>query len=254
MSLQNSLNNRMNCQRNKVLLLNKIRLMPGISRKQLSQELRRTPATISEIVGELIAQELICEEGVTPSIRGRKPIRLNIKDRQHYFLALDIDSEKFRVAVMDFNADILEMGTGRITDYQGLENRLDAVHRMAMGLLQQYGLQWDQIEAVGCAIAAYVHPQEHYAFYSANLPEWEDLPIRRIFEEKFQLPCYIDDRSAIISLAEKYYGVARGVGNFIFLSLAIGIAMKIYVDGNLYRGVNGSAGHIGHFPVVEEGV
>ncbi len=67
------------------------------------------------------------------------------------------------------------------------------------------------------------------------------------------LPLAVENDAVAATLGENLYGVGRRARHFILLTLGTGIGGGIIVDGEIYKGHTGMAGHLGHFPVNPEG-
>lgn len=82
--------------------------------------------------------------------------------------------------------------------------------------------------------------------YAANLI-WEGIvPIASLFEEALGIPVRVTNDANAAALGEMTYGVARGMKNFIMITLGTGVGSGIVVDGNLVYGSDGFAGELGH--------
>ncbi len=67
-----------------------------------------------------------------------------------------------------------------------------------------------------------------------------------IWNQRFHLPIYIDNEANLAALGEYYFGVARNIDNFIYLTSDIGLGGGIVIEGRLFRGGHGYGGEIGH--------
>lgn len=81
----------------------------------------------------------------------------------------------------------------------------------------------------------------------------KDVPIAGILSKQLGMSVYVDNDVNNCALAEKLFGVCRGCSDFIWLTVSNGCGGAVYLDGRIYRGVNGTAGEIGHICVEEEG-
>lgn len=82
--------------------------------------------------------------------------------------------------------------------------------------------------------------------YAANLI-WEGIvPIGKLFEEALGIPCRVTNDANAAALGEMTYGVARGMKNFIMITLGTGVGSGIVVDGKIVYGSDGFAGELGH--------
>ncbi len=80
------------------------------------------------------------------------------------------------------------------------------------------------------------------------------MPLRRQWEARFALPVFVENDPTPAAMGEYYFGIARHVGDFIYLSTAVtGLGGGIVMDGPLYRGSSGYAGEIGHLTLDPHG-
>ena len=82
--------------------------------------------------------------------------------------------------------------------------------------------------------------------YAANLV-WDGIvPIAKLFEEALGIPVKVTNDANAAAMGEMTYGVARGMKNFIMITLGTGVGSGIVVNGELVYGCDGFAGELGH--------
>lgn len=81
----------------------------------------------------------------------------------------------------------------------------------------------------------------------------KDLPICEIFAKEFGIPFFADNDCNACALAERYFGGAKGLNSFLYLTVSTGIGGALYLDGELWYGGFWHAGEIGLFVVEEQG-
>ena len=74
-----------------------------------------------------------------------------------------------------------------------------------------------------------------------------------MWSQRFDQPIFVENEANAAALGEYYFGVARGMENFIYLSAGIGLGGGVVIDGKLFRGSSGYAGEVGHMTVDSEG-
>lgn len=79
-----------------------------------------------------------------------------------------------------------------------------------------------------------------------------NVPIAAIVSAELGVPVYIDNDANNCALAEKRFGVCRDCTDFIWLTVSNGCGGAVFTDGHIYRGINGSAGELGHICVEEQ--
>ena len=81
----------------------------------------------------------------------------------------------------------------------------------------------------------------------------EEIPLASLFENHLKVPVVLTNDANAAALGEQAYGAARGMENFIVLTLGTGVGAGIVVNGQLVYGVDGMAGELGHFTVRRDG-
>lgn len=90
-------------------------------------------------------------------------------------------------------------------------------------------------------------------FNSPNLPGWENLPLRSIFEAKYSLPVAVENDVNTIAWGEFMYGAGKGSNTMICTTLGTGLGGGIIYNGKLMRGAEYSAVEIGHMTIDYKG-
>ncbi|MDD3078635.1 MAG: ROK family protein [Paludibacter sp.] len=88
--------------------------------------------------------------------------------------------------------------------------------------------------------------------YAPNLPWKGVIPFAKMLEEKFEIPAALTNDANAAAYGEMTYGAARGMKNFIMITLGTGVGSGIIIDGKVVYGHDGFAGELGHTNVVRE--
>ncbi len=110
------------------------------------------------------------------------------------------------------------------------------------------------IGAVGISCGGPLDTQTGMIHSPPNLPGWEAVPIRSMFEEVFpDVPVAVENDANATALAEWRWGAGVGARNMVYLTQGTGIGGGLILDGRLYRGTNDLAGEVGHQTILPEG-
>lgn len=88
---------------------------------------------------------------------------------------------------------------------------------------------------------------------ATELPWPNPTPLAKMISDATGLPCRIANDANAAAAGEHAYGAARGLDNFILLTLGTGVGAGVYCDGHLLNGRNGFAAELGHVVVDPEG-
>lgn len=85
--------------------------------------------------------------------------------------------------------------------------------------------------------------------HAANLVWKGSVPVARMFEDALGIPARVTNDANAAAMGEMTYGVARGMKNFVMITLGTGVGSGIVVDGKVVYGSDGFAGELGHFVI-----
>jgi glucokinase len=113
-------------------------------------------------------------------------------------------------------------------------------------LQAEHGFAGEAIAGIGVSCGSPLDRVRGIIQAPPNLPTWVDVPIRKLLEEEFHVPCRVENDANAGAVAEHRFGAGRGTEHMIFLTLGTGLGAGIIAAGSLYLGANGDAGEIGH--------
>lgn len=112
----------------------------------------------------------------------------------------------------------------------------------------------DKIKIVGIGIGV---PNGNYYKGTVEMPtnlQWSDyVPLADWIEKHYGLPCKLTNDANAAALGEMKFGVAKGMKNFVVITLGTGLGSGFVVDGKLAYGYDGFAGELGHVVVNPNG-
>lgn len=233
---------------NRQLVLQNIYDQPQTSRANLARLTHLTRTTVSDLVGELIAEGLVEETGQGPSIGGKPPTMLNVIDNSRQIIGLDLASHEFRGAVVNLRGEICYHAS-LVVDNRDGEEALTLVFELINTLLSHTTAP---VLGIGVGSPGLIDPRKGIIRYAVNL-DWHELPLAKLIEERYHLPVHVANNSQAAAMAEITFGSNRYAKNLIVLKVGRGIAAGIVINGQSYFGDGFGAGEIGHLVFKEDG-
>ncbi len=218
------------------------------SRADLARAISVSPALITQLVKDLIADGLVIELDHSPSQGGRparllglvttagRSVGLKIAPDHLAFVDVALDGTVIRSAQEDFDASsntLLEDVGRRVAHFINGGGNLPVL-------------------GIGVAIPGTVDAQGSGIVDSYQLG-WTKVPIGPDLRRTLGLPVIVENNVNALAMAERLFGIGRSHQNFLTLTIGTGVGAAIVVDGAILRGGSGGAGEIGHVPVVENG-
>ncbi len=81
---------------------------------------------------------------------------------------------------------------------------------------------------------------------SPNFPDWRNVPLRQELAARLPLQVWVENDANAAALGEHWVGVGRGIDHLICITLGTGVGGGIILEGKLWRGMEGTAGEVGH--------
>ena len=162
---------------------------------------------------------------------------------------MDIGGTKIAAAVVAEGGRIAARGY-RLTEAQaGPRVVTDSIVATIAQAISSAGLIPRQISGIGIAAAGIIDSESGRVIFSPNIPEWREVPLKDIVQERFSLPVYLGNDATLAALGEWRFGVKKKVSDLIYITVSTGIGGGIICNGRLYTGVLGVAGEVGHMTI-----
>lgn len=236
---------------NQTVFLHLIRERQPISRADITKYTGLRAGTVSAIVNRLIKNNLVYEGTEGPSSGGRPPKNLYINAESFYVLAVDIGVLDTAFAVSDFNGRILQQKSilTEGTPENFLNRLADEIGKL---IKDQYSRA--RFAAVGVSVPGLIDRETGTLEVSPNL-EWQSVPIRKILEERLQLPVYVENDANAAAFSELWYGPVSeaNVRTLLFILVVEGLGTGLIINGELHVGSRLGLGGFGHMSIDPNG-
>ncbi len=230
---------------NRAVILQVFRTHPTLSRARLASETGLNPSTVSNIISELIQENLIRETDLIQSHTGRPGRLLEINPEGGCALGIEINIDYIEFLITDFAANVLWRKREPSTPEVGQEEIILQVSKLAKKASVFIQKCKFRLLGVGVGVPGVVDVSSGLLRFAPNL-HWVDVPIRDVLAKYFDCPIYVENEANAAALGEYYFGAVRNVKDFIYLSAGIGLGSGIVMGGKLFRGMFGYAGEAGH--------
>ncbi|HAQ18575.1 MAG TPA: sugar kinase [Prolixibacteraceae bacterium] len=120
-------------------------------------------------------------------------------------------------------------------------------------LLDFYQTEIKTVSSIGISCGGPLDSNLGVILSPPNLPGWNEVPIVKLFTEKYGIPTAIQNDANASALAEWQFGAGRGTQNMAFLTFGTGLGAGLILNGKLYAGTNDNAGEVGHIRLSDFG-
>lgn len=164
-------------------------------------------------------------------------------------LGVDIGGTGIKFGLVDRDGNIIVTDKVKTKGYPNPVKLPEDLFKWSTTQCQEHGLT-----LCGCGIGT---PNGNFykgtIDFAPNLPWKGVIPLKEYFEKTFSLPAALTNDAKAAALGEMYFGGARGMKDFIFITLGTGLGSGIVVNGNIAYGYDSLAGEVGHTIVYRNG-
>lgn len=160
------------------------------------------------------------------------------------YISIDIGGTAIKYGIICENAEIILKETLRTEAWKGGPAILKKVIGIVEHLIEQTK---GKISGICISTAGMVDTKSGSIFYSAPLiPDYAGMEFKKTLEDKFHIPCEVENDVNCAGLAEYQSGVAKGSHVAVMLTIGTGIGGCIILDGKIFHGFSNSACEVGY--------
>lgn len=229
---------------NRALVLNLLRQHGALGRNELAERTRLSSAAVTGVVAELIEQGWVIEGRSGPPRGGRPPVLLEIAYDAWHAVGVKVMEDALEVVLTNLRTEVVARNHVQLVSTEP-HALIEQVVVEARALLEASGRSPERLVGLGVGMAGVIDPAEGVCVYSPFL-HWQEVPVRRLLEEKLSRPVHLDNDVNALATAEMLFGWGKDARNFAVVTVGRGIGAGLVVNGEIYRGASGGAGELGH--------
>ncbi|MEL7122728.1 MAG: ROK family protein [Bacteroidota bacterium] len=162
-------------------------------------------------------------------------------------IGIDIGGTKTKVGLVNKDGHCLEHTFFRTREYPDLDEYLDKIKEVVDGLISKFP---EDINCLGCGVGAPNASSRNGTIVDASNLVWKGtVPIVKKLKERLNMPIKLMNDASAAALGEMLFGNARGMSDFIVITLGTGFGAGIVCNGQLVDGYDGFAGELGHIDI-----
>ena len=164
------------------------------------------------------------------------------------YIGCDLGGTNMRAAIVDVD-------TGTVLHQMSVptlarEGHADVMKRMAelcLHVIQSAGMHQDEVGGIGIGVPGVLDLDKGETLFLPNLEgTWPHVPLQRTMEEMTGLPTALLNDVRSITNGEWRFGAGRGVDTVAVFAIGTGIGGGLIINGQLYLGIGGTGGELGH--------
>ncbi len=235
-----------------------IREQGVLTRAEIAAELRSSASQASRLTAPLIKRQVVTVEPRLPYVEGRPTELLTLAERTHFVVGLDVGGLAQDAVVTNLRGAVVGSAHATGSPPDSRASIVSQLVELVDRAIADAGVPEDEILGIGVGVRAIVDPVSGVISAGPETPAWSpvwaDFDLRDLLAKALPWPrLVIDDTVRALAAAERRYGDARGIDDFVYLLADSGIGATLMIDGHPYIGPSHLAGEVGHITLDRDG-
>ncbi|MGV8832879.1 MAG: ROK family protein [Devosia sp.] len=237
-----------NRSHNRRVVLDMVRAYGPLGRTEIARRAQLTAQAVTNIVDELVGEDMLVELGRLRSGRGQPPLQFAVNPNGPMTAGVEIATDHMVTVLIDLSGQIRAQSIHPVTatdpDHILPELRRaissirasvsgDPVRLLGVGVVMPGPFEIDGMSSVG----------------PATLPGWAGLDVKAMATQAIGETVEVENDATAAAVGERLYGAGRGHSSFCFVYFGVGLGLGVIHEGRPLRGAFGNAGEIGHLGI-----
>lgn len=170
-----------------------------------------------------------------------------------YYLGIDLGGTNIAIGIIDENYKIMASGSVPTMAPRSADEIADEICTLAKSVIEKTGIDQKDFKWAGLGTPGTANCETGVIEYANNL-KFENVPIRKMLEERLGFTVYIENDANAAAYGEFMAGAAKDENSTVCITLGTGVGSGIILDGHIYHGFNYAGAEIGHTVIVVNGV
>jgi predicted NBD/HSP70 family sugar kinase len=238
---------------NRSKILEAIRTSGMISRIDIARNTGLSQALVTGLTADLIKEGLILEKQYGEYEGGRRPMLLALNPEGAFVVGVNLSVTELSVVIVNFEGVVVASYAQPLAPIRHSVSEIAvSVVRAVQACIWEANFAKEQVSGVGIGLPGLVDPDSGHIRFLPNYG-WQNVNLKELVQSKLNHPCYIDNSSNTLALAEQWFGEGKGIDNFLVVTIENGVGLGAVINGRIYRGQEGIAGEFGHITLNPDG-
>ena len=174
------------------------------------------------------------------------------EEKVMYKLGIDLGGTNIVAGVVDRDYKIIGVGKAKTRAPRPAEEIADDMAKTVFEAIENAGISIDEIDSMGIGSPGAIDSENGIVTYSNNIGFYQ-VPLAKMMKERVGKDFYIGNDANAAAYGEYIAGAGKGTKNFVAVTLGTGVGGGIIINGEIYTGLGGVGGELGHTVIHMDG-
>ena len=228
-------------------ILKLLREVGSCSKADLVRASGLSAPTVTSVVDDLLAADLVKPVGEGESSGGRPPEMISFKAERGCMLAVEIEASFLSFLLTDLSGTELDKAQVLLAGHKttpGAICRLIGIE--VRRLLRKHRKTRDKLLAMVVGVPAITNVEDGIVLSISTLEDWRSVPLHALLSSVVDCVVIVENDTNLAALGERYRGAAQREESFIYINIAANVSAGIVLGGQIHHGAQWSAGEIAY--------
>jgi predicted NBD/HSP70 family sugar kinase len=226
--------------------ISNVRSQRATSRSSLADAMRLSPTTAGLYVDQLIDSGYLQESGLEQGRFGRPKRSLSTVDKAGWFAGIEFNADRIQGVRVDFSGKLVASVVRPFAENVDTQSVIKEIKTLISFLGRR--ASGPPLLGIGLGAPGIVNPKLGVGVYYAFMDDWRDIPVRDELNKRFRVPVTLENNLRAIAFAERWFGGAKNLSDYLILGPRSGFGVAIVANGTVLRGARHAAGEAGLWP------
>jgi len=213
---------------------------------ELCKETDFSIPTVTKIVGELIDEGIVFEDGKVGTAGGRRPSQYGINSKACFYLGVEVRRNSINIGIQDFNNNFVKHSENISYTLDNTRASLSSLCSIINQFVIDSGVLRDKIIGACINLSGRINSRKGFSY---SYFFFEEKPLSEIIESQIHIKTFLENDTRAMAYGEYNSGLVQREKDVIFVNIGWGVGIGIICNGKLYYGKSGYSGEFGHSPV-----
>lgn len=166
-----------------------------------------------------------------------------------FYVGVDLGGTNIKIGLVDEAGSLMLKQEGPTESEGGAEAVVGKIAQMARGIVADAGKSWEEVAGIGIGVPGFTELSTGLVRLAPNLG-WHNVPAKQWLTELLSKPIFLENDANVAALGEAWSGSGKGIDELVCVTLGTGVGGGLILRGEIYQGARGTAGEIGHMPMI----
>lgn len=236
-------------------LYNRIAEHGIVSKAELLAAFSLTSSSLTRLLDEMVAEQLLIMSGLGPSNGGRRPILYEINPDYGYFFGLEISRRYSSLGFYDMKMNLKSSIRWRMDEAMTPHQFVEYVSNNIRSILLDHHLDRSRVIGIGVGAVGPLDRDNGVILRPLNFPAagWNNVPICSILQEKTGIPAQLENGANAALLGEQWAMRSQNLQHMLYVHAGVGLRSAMMSYGQIVHGSIDMEGSIGQMIIQMDG-